>query len=214
VPNQGATIGTDWGRFTQVFSGGDGILYAVDAIGDLRWYKDTHRDGTLMDGHVPNQGAIIGIGWNMYTTVISCGDGVIFGRDTAGNLAWYKDLARNGTSKWDPRSAKVAWGFDPTSYPRLFSGGIKADGDVVIYAIDSRDGLRFYSWREHAGSAPTRNNNGVGLPIGPGWPEPRGPAEGAHSRRERTSVPAPPGAAKDHSVAGTTDPVGDGKRTD
>ena len=69
MPNQGAIIGTGWGSFTQVFSGGNGVLYAIDAIGNLRWYKDTHRDGTPATAarapsfDAPNKGAVIGNGW-------------------------------------------------------------------------------------------------------------------------------------------------------
>jgi hypothetical protein len=220
APNNGAVIGSGWESFTQVFSGGDGVLYTVDALGNLHWYKDTHRDGTPVTAtgapsfDAPNNTAIIGLGWNIYTTVISTGNGVIFGRDTAGDLWWYKDLARNGTDNWDSRSGtKIGSGFDPGSFPHLFSGGVNAAGDTVIYAVDSRNELRFYSVREHVGSAPTFHNNGVGSPIGPGWPEPQGPAKKSHPRRQRASVPAPPGAAKDFPVGGTSGPVGDGKRS-
>ena len=43
---RGPPSASGWGSFTQVFSGGDGVLYAIDRDGNLRWYKDTHRDGT------------------------------------------------------------------------------------------------------------------------------------------------------------------------
>ena len=131
APNEGATIGTGWGSFTQVFSGGNGVLYAIDRDGNLRWYKDTHRDGTpVTAGGAPsfdasNNGAVIGIGWNMFTTVFSTGNGVIFGRDTAGHLWWYKDLAQDGTPSGLPAAERPsARDFDSTVIPRpLFRRG-------------------------------------------------------------------------------------------
>ena len=46
--------------------------------------------------------------------MFSGGNGVIFGRDTDGDLWWYKDLAQDGTSRWDPGSgAAVGWGIRP-----------------------------------------------------------------------------------------------------
>ena len=147
VPNQGATIGILWGSFTQVFSGGNGVLYAIDVQGDLHWYKDTHRDGTQMDRHVPNQGAIIGVGWDRFTTVFSTGNGVIFARNPAGYLFWYKDLSQHGTSDWDPGSStRVGSGFDPTSLPLpLLRRGQCRLATRVIYAIDRGAELRFFA---------------------------------------------------------------------
>jgi len=44
--DQGRQIGSDWGGFSHVFAGGDGIIYAADQDGALRWYRDERRDGT------------------------------------------------------------------------------------------------------------------------------------------------------------------------
>jgi hypothetical protein len=41
------TVGTDWGRFSKIFSAGEGDIYAIEPNGDLFWYKhDGWRDGT------------------------------------------------------------------------------------------------------------------------------------------------------------------------
>src|SRR6266545_1791432 len=44
--DQGRQIGVGWAAFSHAFAGGDGIIYAVDEDGALRWYRDERRDGT------------------------------------------------------------------------------------------------------------------------------------------------------------------------
>jgi hypothetical protein len=41
----GQRIGTGWGDFLQVFPGGDGVIYAVNARGAILYYRDEARDG-------------------------------------------------------------------------------------------------------------------------------------------------------------------------
>ena len=65
----------------------------------------------------------------------------------------------DGTIRWanDGVGQRVASGFYPGSFTADFSGGVNADGDGVIYAIDSNAELRFFRVQEHAGSTPTLN---------------------------------------------------------
>ena len=39
-------IGTGW-NYSYVFYGGSGVIYAVDANGDLYWFKDLAQDGSM-----------------------------------------------------------------------------------------------------------------------------------------------------------------------
>src|SRR5262249_15027289 len=106
APNEGAVIGTGW-NFPQVFSGGNGVIYAIDNAGNLHWYKDTHRDGTSNSFNAPNNGAVIGIGWDRFVSLTSPGNGEIYARDSSGNLFWYQDLADNGTQNFAPGSGTL-----------------------------------------------------------------------------------------------------------
>ena len=217
APNNGVVIGTGWEIFNRVIDGGNGVLYAIDRDGNLRWYKDTHRDGPPMDGHVPNRGghhrhpaggasprsspagtgslyaidrdeqpplvqghapgrdpdgrpptpsfdvpnkgAMIGNGWGQFTTVISTGNGVIFGQDAVGDLWWHQDLAQDGTIRG------LTHGRGEESrlrlLPRLVHRRLLRRGQCRRrrrdHAIDSTAELRFDRVREHAGSTPTLN---------------------------------------------------------
>jgi hypothetical protein len=58
-----------------LFSGGDGIIYAVDPNGQLLFYRDQTRDGT---GDVSSP-SVIGLGgWQQMQHLFSGGDGIIY----------------------------------------------------------------------------------------------------------------------------------------
>jgi hypothetical protein len=58
----GSTVGTGWQNFKKVFSGGDGIIYAVDQYDQLLWYRhDGRGDGSFQ--WAPGSGTVIGTGW-------------------------------------------------------------------------------------------------------------------------------------------------------
>ncbi|GAB3591638.1 hypothetical protein GCM10027446_10210 [Angustibacter peucedani] len=61
-------VGTGWGEVTQVFSRGDGVVYAVMADGTLRWFRhDGYRTGAVQ-WRGPVQ---VGSGWGVFTTVLA-----------------------------------------------------------------------------------------------------------------------------------------------
>ena len=60
-PNSGKQIGSGWGDFTDVFSPGGGIIYAIKRSGALLWYEDQMHNGT--QGWAPRSGHQIGTGW-------------------------------------------------------------------------------------------------------------------------------------------------------
>ncbi|NOU32035.1 MAG: hypothetical protein HOO96_29375 [Polyangiaceae bacterium] len=127
APRSGSTVGTGWGGFKQVFSGGDGVIYAITPAtpatprtgigatyaghpasgGELKWYRHIGRaDGTFT--WAPGSGAVVGTGWGSFEKVFSGGDGVIYTVASNGELKWYRHDGRtNGTFTWAPGSGSV-----------------------------------------------------------------------------------------------------------
>src|SRR5436309_1991578 len=107
----GRQIGIGWSHLTQVITGGDGTIYAVEPTGALMCYQHlTRTAGALIFSpgpHSPDSvpasilspdwsqwanggaGVQIGRGWAGFTRVFSGGGGVIYGIDSAGDLYWY-----------------------------------------------------------------------------------------------------------------------------
>ena|ERR1017187_864964 len=64
-----------WAGFKFLFSGGNGIIYAVDQQGQLLFYRDNTQDGT---GDV-NTPSVIGLGgWAGFKFLFSGGNGIIY----------------------------------------------------------------------------------------------------------------------------------------
>ena len=139
-----------------------GSIYAVTDQGDLLYYRDEARDGTVIwaNGGI---GQRIGQGWGGYENVFSGGDGILYAVTGAGDLLYYRDEARNGSAVWafGGIGQKIGSGF--ASYARLFSGG-----DGIIYAVALNGDLYFY--RDEARDGTSRwSYGGVGRRIGNGW---------------------------------------------
>ena len=55
-------VGTGWGGFQHVFSGGDGVIYYVDGQNRLMWNRhEGHGDGTFRWAEPTNRE--VGTGW-------------------------------------------------------------------------------------------------------------------------------------------------------
>jgi hypothetical protein len=132
-----------WQHFRNIFSGGDGIIYAITQDGNLLWYKDTQRNGK---GVVANSKLIGRGGWQDFRHVFSGGDGSIYAITQGGELLWYKDTRRDGTGEvGNPKVIGRGW----QNFRHVFSGG-----DGVIYAITPNGDLL---WHKDA----RRNGTGV-----------------------------------------------------
>jgi hypothetical protein len=60
-PHSGSQIGNGWQIFTDVFSPGGGLIYAIKKSGELLWYEDQMHNGT--EGWAIRSGSQIGIEW-------------------------------------------------------------------------------------------------------------------------------------------------------
>lgn len=95
-------IGEGWQDYVEVFSAGNGIIYAIKANGDLGWFKHLgYADGT--DRWAGNgQFKKVGEAWDLISHAFSGGGQIIYGIKPNGDLGWYRHLGQaDGTSSWD-----------------------------------------------------------------------------------------------------------------
>ena len=155
-------LGSGFGSFTAVFTGGKNIIYAINNQGDLLWYRHNsaydlpvnRRRQTALSGPI-----LVSKGWQAYRNVFSGGDGVIYAIDQAGNLLWYKHkqyaepvemptsagsgmvgagLRLNWAKSWEsltPKTVGRGWG----EFSHVFPGG-----DGIIYAVTADGKLLRY----------------------------------------------------------------------
>jgi N,N-dimethylformamidase len=181
---------TGWQNYVRVFSGGGGILYAIDSNGDLYYFRDNARDGSPFGG----DGKKIGQGWGGLRDVAYGGDGIIYAVTQEGRLLWFRDLARDGTASWanggQGQEIGVGWG----ALSRVLSGqdgvlyGITTDGRMLFFRDLARNGTGvwanggqeqqigagwFVGWQESYAAGYLANTNVAGY----AWPMSAGPGE-------------------------------------
>jgi phospholipase C len=114
-----------WQNFRHVFSGGNGVLYAVDQGGRLLYFRDTTQDGT---GDVANP-SVIGLGgWQNFRHVFSGGNRILYAVDQDGRLLSFRDKTQDGTGDVANPSVIGLGGWQ--NFKFLFSGG-----NGIIYAV-------------------------------------------------------------------------------
>jgi hypothetical protein len=156
------TIGVGWNELTKVVAGGDGILYAVNAGGELLYYRDQARDGSQNWAH-GGKGQVIGTGWDGFSHIVSGGAGVLYAVNANGELLYYRDQARDGTQDWAHRGTGKVIGTGWQGFSHIASGGagvlyaVNANGDLMFYRDEARDGTTDWSF------------GGAGKRIGNGW---------------------------------------------
>lgn len=136
-----------------VFSGGNGIIYAVDQAGRLLFYRDKTLDGT------GNVGApkVIGLGgWQQFKFLFSGGNGIIYAVDQQGRLLFYRDYHQDGTGDVDTPKVIGLGGWDAFKF--LFSGG-----NGIIYAVDQQGKLLFYRDNNQDGTGDVDTPKTIGL---------------------------------------------------
>jgi hypothetical protein len=84
-----AKVGSGWSNIRLAFSGGNGVIYAIDEHGDLYWYRhEGYTDGTFKWSNGAS-GIKVGSGWSEVVSAFSGGDGVIYALKRDGSLYWY-----------------------------------------------------------------------------------------------------------------------------
>jgi Tachylectin/PQQ-like domain len=176
APGSGKQIGIGWNNFKHVFSGGDGIIYAIKPGGELLWYKDTDLKGNngpkAERGWAPGSGNQIGFGWDNFKHVFSGGDGVIYAVTPDGKLLWYRDFNRrggnapDGSSGWSAGSGnQIHFGWNRFIHICAVGGTIYAvtdTGRLLWFQDDDRQGQN-----DPGGSTGWAPNSGK--QIGVGW---------------------------------------------
>lgn len=121
----------DWKNFKFVFSGGNGIIYALETSGRLRFYRDEKRDGT---GQITNAKFINNGDWKNFKFLFSGGSGTLYAVDEAGKLLFFRDETQDGTGVVTGPAIIGEGGWDKFKF--IFSGG-----DGIICAIDHQGRL-------------------------------------------------------------------------
>ncbi len=134
----GSIVGTGW-HFNQIFAApnGTGVIYAVNAAGELRWYKHSgFASGT--NAWSTGSGNIVGTAFNTLKNLIASEDGTMYGVDENQNLRWYKHLGHaTGTFTWASNSAAIIG--DGWVQSHLFGGG-----QGLICAVNGNLDLQWY----------------------------------------------------------------------
>jgi len=159
APNSGVPVGAHW-NLKQVFSGGDGIIYAIQDNGDLLWYRhDGRNDATFR--WASNEGKKVGTNWNV-KQVFAAGGGVIYAVKDNGDLMWYRHDGRgDGSFKWASNEGKKVgtnW-----NVKDVFAG----DGGV-IYAVKDNGDLMWYR-HDGRGDGSFKWASNEGKKVGSGW---------------------------------------------
>jgi hypothetical protein len=141
-----------WQQFIHLFSGRNGIIYAVNQQGQLLFYRDATQDGT---GDVANPSIIGQGGWQQMKHLFSGGDGIIYAVNQQGQLLFYRDATQDGTGDVANPSIIGQGGWQQMKH--LFSGG-----DGIIYAVNQQGQLLFYRDATQDGTGDVANPSIIG----------------------------------------------------
>jgi hypothetical protein len=160
-------VGGGW-NFKHVFSGGNGVIYAVTQDNRLLWYRHTGAatGQSTWAPHLPvaagRLDGQIGEGWD-FKHVFSGGNGVIYAVTNDNRLLWYRHTGfADGRDAWAPHlpvpaghiAGQIGEGWN---FKQVFSGG-----DGVIYAVTQDNRLL---WYRHTGFADGRDAWASHLPV-------------------------------------------------
>jgi N,N-dimethylformamidase len=164
-------------RFIQLVPGGNGIIYGVQADGNLMWFRHTGWQSGAVTWANSGAAVAIGSGWNQFATVLADQTGQLFGITAGGDVRWYKYNCTNlntGAGSWAGGGAGPVIGSGFT-FPHIFGGF-----DGVLYCIDATGNLWWFQYTAGDGQ-PGWANSGSAQQIGSGfhklrraWAEPSG----------------------------------------
>lgn len=149
-------LATGWGNYTQAFSVGHGVIYAIAADGTLKWFRHTGSTNGRATLEGPRD---VGTGWTGFK-VFSGGDGVIYTITADGTLWWYRhyNYLTGAPGAWSERK-KVGSGW--ADFERVFS-----TGDGIVYVV-THDGKLM--WHHHKGYQDGRFDWDPPAHVGTGW---------------------------------------------
>ena len=113
-------VGNGWGGMRLAFSGGKGVIYAIDGKGDLYWYRHTGYTNGSFNWSNGASGVKVGSGWNDAASAFSGGDGLIYVLKRDGNLYWYNNTGfATGAATWSsPTGNRIGTGWG--GFVRIF----------------------------------------------------------------------------------------------
>ena len=153
------TVGTGWGGFKTVFSGGGAAIYAVRNDGVLMWFRhEGFWSGTWNWVDPPHQ---VGHGWQGFREIFSGGEYIVYGIKTNGDLLWYHHLGGRLGGGEDTWTGPIQVGNGWASFHKVMSGG-----HGIIYAIGTDGALLRYN---HIGYLTGTMDWGYQQQIGTGW---------------------------------------------
>ncbi len=157
APGTNAVIHEGFGKYAYVFGGWDGIFYAVDAQGDMYWYRYLAGDGSSGPDAWANGGVgqRIASGQRQYDGYFADQNGVIYGMRHGAVLDWFRYLAGDGSTgpgAWanNGTAIQIGSGFDFGGCTERF-----AENGVVYVVWVNKDHtqpdheLRWYKLRDH-----------------------------------------------------------------
>ena len=161
--SHGLKISSGFDNFRQVIIGGEKTFYAVNASGELVWYKFIKKFLRL-SRWVDNHARVIGSGWDAFKFILSNANNIIYAIKPSGDLMWYKHIGQsNGSADWaNPHGIKIGSGW------HKFKAVFGSHSRGIIYAIKTNGDLMHYNHLgENDGSVNWENSHGV--KIGSGW---------------------------------------------
>jgi len=166
-PNGEIVHWTGWNSFKLVFTGGDGVIYAIEQSGRLRWYRHIGWQTGSPDWDNDGKAKIVSAGnWSDYEFVFAAGQGIIYAVDSAGNLKWFRHEGwRDGSDRWGGGSGAVIAYENWNEFSCVLAGG-----EGVIYAVRESGDLCWYrhtGWQ--TGEPNSWQNGGVAKVVGTGW---------------------------------------------
>lgn len=139
--------------FKSIAATENGVFYAVNYIGEMRWYKYIGINGE--DKWAKGSGNVISRGWNSFKYILAGKNGMIFGIATNGDMYWYQYLGTQGEENWEVGSrTKVSAGWN--SFIEVVIGGdnnffaVSANGDMLWYKYTGQKGQ--HTWAKNSQS--------------------------------------------------------------
>src|SRR5262245_5597262 len=178
-------VGRGWVNLRQVFSGADGIIYAINNDGKLLWFR---HNAILSGGGLEISGSWdgpkeVGRGWGNVAEVFSMGGGVIYAVTQTGKLLWYKHngyLTGRGLESAGTWSDRVELGMWSNTCKQSFAAGggliycVAPDGDLYWLVHSSyQDGVNKSPFPPgvFTGKLGANPNWRGGIKVGSGWAE-------------------------------------------